>query len=144
MGIVRHREPRTTQSELHAEASLVTAGSGASAESGTAAASELVSFVNAGTLTAPSRAEAGRDDGIRFSGRIGGGSGVGDGDGAGGGGGTVCVGGSSGVGGAGGMVDKKTGVESAEGDSGTSASGSESGFGLLRSRVRIPQVHFWT
>ena len=59
MGIVRRREPRTTQSELHAEASLVTAGSGASAEPGTAAASELVSSVNAGALTAPSRAEAG-------------------------------------------------------------------------------------
>ena len=31
-----------------------------------------------------------------------------------------------------------------EGRAVTSASGSESGFGLLRSRVRIPQVHFWT
>ena len=37
----------------------MTAGSGASAESGTAAASELVSSVNAGALTAPSRAGAG-------------------------------------------------------------------------------------
>ena len=59
MGIVRHAELRITQSEFKNEASLVTAGSGASAESGTAAASELVSSVNAGALTAPSRAEAG-------------------------------------------------------------------------------------
>ena len=37
----------------------MTTGPGASAESGTAAAPELVSSVNAGALTAPSRAEAG-------------------------------------------------------------------------------------
>ena len=37
-----------------------------------------------------------------------------------------------------GMVNNRTGAEGAVGASGMSASGSESGFGLLRSRVRFP------
>ena len=134
-----------TQSDINAEASLVTAGSGASAESGTAAASELVSSVNAGALTAPSRAEAGLvTTGSGFP------AGLAE----------AAVSATvtelaavvepfASAGPAASAVPeawliKRTGAGSAEGDSGTSASGSESGFGLLRSRVRIPQVHFWT